>query len=156
MGSSSIELYPNPTWELPQSLLSTKFDSSDEDDLYSPTSEPPPSRPSIKSFHYYLLDDYDGDLTFDEDDHYSPKSELSQSLLSTKSDNLAGGYLGDLTSTEDYVYRKMKSLQRQLEYFDKQEEIMKHLRAQMIQSVPLAVGPDQDPRWLLRSDSQYY
>ncbi|KAI5410022.1 26s proteasome regulatory subunit 6B [Lathyrus oleraceus] len=79
-----------------------------------------------------------------------PVSEPPPSLLSSKSDYLYGG---DSASDEDDLYSRLKSLQRQLEFIDIQEEYVKDeqknlkrelLRAQeevkRIQSVPLVIG----------------
>lgn len=79
-----------------------------------------------------------------------PASEPPPSLPSTKSDYLYGG---DAGTDEDDLYSRLKSLQRQLEFIDIQEEYVKDeqknlkrelLRAQeevkRIQSVPLVIG----------------
>ncbi|KAG5090643.1 hypothetical protein JHK82_049421 [Glycine max] len=83
-----------------------------------------------------------------------PSSEPPPFLPSTKSDYLQGSFGGDATaSDEDDLYSRLKSLQRQLEFIDIQEEYVKDeqknlkrelLRAQeevkRIQSVPLVIG----------------
>ena len=84
-----------------------------------------------------------------------PSSEPPPFLASTKSDYLQGGFSGsDATaSDEDDLYSRLKTLQRQLEFIDIQEEYVKDeqknlkrelLRAQeevkRIQSVPLVIG----------------
>ncbi|KAL2333092.1 hypothetical protein Fmac_014305 [Flemingia macrophylla] len=84
-----------------------------------------------------------------------PSSEPPPFLPATKSDYLQGGFGGgsDAASDEDDLYSRLKSLQRQLEFIDIQEEYVKDeqknlkrelLRAQeevkRIQSVPLVIG----------------
>ncbi|BAT88212.1 26S proteasome regulatory subunit 6B homolog [Vigna umbellata] len=81
-----------------------------------------------------------------------PSSEPPPSFPATKSDYLQGGFGGGETD-EDDLYSRLKSLQRQLEFIDIQEEYVKDeqknlkrelLRAQeevkRIQSVPLVIG----------------
>lgn len=80
-----------------------------------------------------------------------PSLEPPPFLPSVRSDYLQG--FGDGTSDEDDLYSRLKSLQRQLEFIDIQEEYVKDeqknlkrelLRAQeevkRIQSVPLVIG----------------
>lgn len=83
-----------------------------------------------------------------------PSSEPPPSLPSSKSDYLLGGYGSDAAAAdEDDLYSRLKTLQRQLEFIDIQEEYVKDeqknlkrelLRAQeevkRIQSVPLVIG----------------
>ncbi|TXG46835.1 hypothetical protein EZV62_026129 [Acer yangbiense] len=81
-----------------------------------------------------------------------PPCELPPSLPSTRSD-LNSGWLEQSSSDDDDLYSRLKSLQRQLEFIDIQEEYVKDelknlkrelLRAQeevkRIQSVPLVIG----------------
>lgn len=83
--------------------------------------------------------------------HAKPSSEPPPFLLSAKFDYLQGFTEG--TSDEEDLYSRLKSLQRQLEFIDIQEEYVKDeqknlkrelLRAQeevkRIQSVPLVIG----------------